>query len=201
MEKKQISTVEEVHCEREKYNQEYHELCERLAQEQDEKEKNRLQGLIELNRYNERALMFKELRIKLLNVKDNKERNEVIDAFVEETKGDRERAKEATKRIKMEMAENCRRQLEERRRIAAERKILAEEKRKQIAEKKRLAEEKRNLIAEQKRLAAEKRKKIAESKRLAAEEKKRLAEERKIRAEQKKKPTEEKTNKNKKVDN
>lgn len=146
-----MATIEEVHSEREKNNQEYIELCERLTQEQDEKEISRIQRLIELNRYNERSLKFKELRVKLLNVKDNKERNEVINAYVEETKGEVEERKQAIKREKMEMQENWKKHLEEKKQQTAERKRLAEENKKQIAERKKLAKAEKLRLAEQKK--------------------------------------------------
>ncbi len=126
-----MSTIEEIHSEREKKDQEYQELCERLTQEQDEKEIIHIQNLIKLNRYNEEELKHKEFREKLLNVKNNKERNELINSYVEETKAETEKIKELRKQTKLEMEEKMRKELEERRKKTAERRRLAEEKKKQ----------------------------------------------------------------------
>lgn len=86
MEKQKMSTIDEIHIEREEMDKEYQELCANLTQAQTEDEKKRIERKIELNLYEQKRLRYKELREKLLNVKDNKERNEVIKNFVEETK-------------------------------------------------------------------------------------------------------------------
>lgn len=81
-----MSDTNELILEKEKLQQEYRELCTRLEQSQSEEEKQDIEKLIKSNMNKQRILLFQELRENLLKVEDNKERNRIIDAFVEEKK-------------------------------------------------------------------------------------------------------------------
>lgn len=165
-----MATLEEVHAQREKMDQEYKELCERLTQEQDEKEIEHIQKLIRTNRYNDETLKYKELRIKLLNVKDNKERNELINSYADEAKAEMIRINERRKIKKIEFTERWNAHLAEKKRLVAEKRKLAEE------ERMRRAEERIKLMEERRKLAEEKKMKQLEEKLKRREERKKARE-------------------------
>lgn len=81
-----MSDTNELILEKEKLQQEHRELCTRLEQSQSEEEKQDIEKLIKSNMNKQKNLLFQELRENLLKVEDNKERNRIIDAFVEEKK-------------------------------------------------------------------------------------------------------------------
>ena len=125
------------------------------------------------------------LRQKKLQEEKNKQEEARLEQLRIETQ---EKQQQTELRHKEELAEEKKKQLEEEKRLAEEKRRLEEEKKKQLEEEKRLAEEKRRL-EEEKEKQLEEEKRLAEEKRRLEEEKKKkqLEEERRRLAEHRKK--------------